>query len=55
MHRSDDILENGDSGTVTGDVFSGRQLREMDDDETDYDYQLEPVWNSTPARSTIRC
>jgi iron complex outermembrane receptor protein len=54
-HRVDNILENGDSGTVTGTVFSGRQLRSMHDDETDYDYQLEPVWkfNTGPVAHTL--
>jgi iron complex outermembrane recepter protein len=54
-HRVLNVLENGDSGTVTGDVFSGRQLRDQNDDETDFDYQLEPVWkfDTGPVKHTL--
>jgi iron complex outermembrane receptor protein len=44
MHRSVDILRNGDSGMVVGDEFTHRQLREQDDTDNTYYYQLEPVW-----------
>ena len=55
QHRVLNVLENGDSGTVTGDVFSGRQLRDQNDDETDFDYQLEPVWkfDTGPVKHTL--
>jgi iron complex outermembrane recepter protein len=49
MHHDLSILRNGDSGTVTGDVLSGRQLREQHDDLDDFDYQLEPVWKFDTA------
>ena len=44
MYRNLLILRNGDSGTVTGSVFSGRQLRAQHDVLNDFDYQFEPVW-----------
>jgi iron complex outermembrane recepter protein len=44
MYRNLSILRNGDSGTVTGSVFSGRQLRKQHDVLNDYDYETEPVW-----------
>jgi iron complex outermembrane receptor protein len=49
MHRDLSILRNGDGGTVTGDVLSGRQLRQQHDDIDDFDYQLEPVWKFQTA------
>jgi iron complex outermembrane recepter protein len=52
MYRNLPILRNGDSGTVTGIVFSGRQLRRQHDILNDYDYELEPVW--TFKTGTIR-
>ena len=45
MFRNLSILRNGDSGTVTGSVFSGRQLRAEHDMLNDFDYQFEPVWS----------
>ena len=45
MYRNLLILRNGDGGTVTGSVFSGRQLRAQHDVLNDFDYQFEPVWN----------
>lgn len=44
LHRKLNILRNGDSGTVVGDAFTHRQLREQNDTDDSYDYQLEPVW-----------
>jgi iron complex outermembrane recepter protein len=44
MYRNLSILRNGDGGTVTGIVFSGRQLRQQHDTLNDFDYELEPVW-----------
>jgi iron complex outermembrane receptor protein len=44
MYRNLPILRNGDSGTVSGIVFSGRQLRRQHDILNDYDYEAEPVW-----------
>lgn len=44
MYRNLSILRNGDSGTVTGIVLSGRQLRKQHDVLNDYDYEMEPVW-----------
>jgi iron complex outermembrane recepter protein len=45
MYRNLSILRNGDGGTVTGTVFSGRQLRQQHDNLNDFDYEFEPVWN----------
>jgi iron complex outermembrane recepter protein len=45
MYRNLSILRNGDGGTVTGIVFSGRQLRRQHDTLNDFDYQLEPIWH----------
>ncbi len=50
MYRNLAVLRNGDSGTVTGIVFSGRQLRQQHDTLNDYDYELEPVWNFRTGR-----
>jgi len=44
MYRNLSILRNADSGTVTGIVFSGRQLRTQHDTLNDYDYEIEPLW-----------
>jgi iron complex outermembrane recepter protein len=44
MYRDLSILRNGDGGTVTDDVFSGRQLRKQRDFINDLDYEFEPVW-----------
>ncbi len=44
MYRNLSILRNGDGGTVTGSVFSGRQLRKQHDLLNDFDYEGEPVW-----------
>jgi iron complex outermembrane recepter protein len=46
LHRSVDVLANGDSSStriVNGQVVS-RQLRQQDDSDNTFDYQLEPVW-----------
>ncbi len=44
MYRNLSIQRNGDSGTVTGIVFSGRQLRNQHDTVDDFDYEFEPMW-----------
>jgi iron complex outermembrane receptor protein len=44
MYRNLSILRNGDGGTVTGVVFSGRQLRKQHDTLNDFDYEFEPIW-----------
>lgn len=46
LHRSLDVLGNGDSTStkISGDQVVGRQLREQDDSDNSFDYQLEPVW-----------
>jgi iron complex outermembrane receptor protein len=44
LHRALSLLRNGDSGTVVGTSFTGRQLRHQDDHLDAYDYQFEPVW-----------
>jgi iron complex outermembrane recepter protein len=44
LHRDLDIMRNGDGGTVTGNVFSGRTMRHQHDLDDDLTYQLEPVW-----------
>jgi iron complex outermembrane recepter protein len=46
LHRSLDVLGNGDSTStkVSGDEVVGRQLRQQDDSDNTFDYQLEPVW-----------
>lgn len=46
LHRSLDVLGNGDSTStkVSGDEVVGRQLRQQDDSDNSFDYQLEPVW-----------
>jgi iron complex outermembrane recepter protein len=46
LHRSLDVLTNGDSTNTkvsNGEVI-GRQLRQQDDSDNNFDYQLEPVW-----------
>lgn len=49
LHRTLSLLRNGDSGSVVGSSFTGRQLRRQDDQLDDYDYQLEPVWKFRTA------
>jgi len=46
LHRTLDVLGNGDSTNtkVVGDEVVGRQLRQQDDNDNSFDYQLEPVW-----------
>jgi iron complex outermembrane recepter protein len=44
MYRNLSVLRNGDGGTVTGTVFSGRQLREQHDVLNDYDFESEPLF-----------
>ncbi|ADV83756.1 TonB-dependent receptor [Terriglobus saanensis] len=44
MYRNLSILRNGDGGTITGTVFSGRQLRKQHDVLNDFDYEAEAVW-----------
>ncbi|TDV34285.1 iron complex outermembrane receptor protein [Paraburkholderia caballeronis] len=46
LHRSLDVLGNGDSTStkVSGNEVVGRQLRQQDDSDNSFDYQLEPVW-----------
>ncbi len=50
MYRNLSILRNGDGGTVTGTVFSGRQLRKQHDVLNDFDYEAEPVWSFHTGR-----
>lgn len=50
MYRNLPILRNGDGGTVTGTVFSGRQLRRQHDILNDFDYEAEPVWSFRTGR-----
>ena len=46
LHRTLDTLANGDSSStkVSGGEVIGRQLRQQDDTDDSFDYQLEPVW-----------
>jgi iron complex outermembrane receptor protein len=46
LHRTLDFLSNGDSPStqVTGNQVTRRQLRQQDDSDNTFDYQLEPVW-----------
>ena len=46
LHRTLDVLGNGDSTStkIVGDEVVGRQLRQQDDNDNNFDYQLEPVW-----------
>jgi iron complex outermembrane receptor protein len=46
MHRTLDVLGNGDSTNtkIVGDEVVGRQLRQQEDNDNSFDYQLEPVW-----------
>ncbi|WP_133646833.1 TonB-dependent receptor [Paraburkholderia flava] len=46
LHRSLDVLTNGDSTStkVSGGEVVGRQIRQQDDSDNTFDYQLEPVW-----------
>jgi iron complex outermembrane receptor protein len=50
MYRNLSIQRNGDGGTVTGTVFSGRQLRNQHDTINDFDYESEPVWRFRTGR-----
>jgi iron complex outermembrane recepter protein len=45
-YRLFDVLRNGDSSStkVTRTAVTGRQLRRQNDRDSNYDYQLEPVW-----------
>ena len=54
MHRILDALGNGDSPStkVSGGEVVGRQLRQQDDTDNGFDYQLEPVWKF--ATGTVR-
>lgn len=45
LRRTFSILRNGDSGTVNGTSFTGRQIRRQHDQLDDFDYQLEPLWH----------
>ncbi|HEX3860236.1 MAG TPA: TonB-dependent receptor [Stellaceae bacterium] len=46
LHRTLGVLGNGDSAStqVSNGAVIGRQLRQQDDYDDSYDYQLEPVW-----------
>jgi iron complex outermembrane receptor protein len=44
LHREAKFLRNNDSGTVVGDMFTGRAIREQHDSINDFDYMLEPLW-----------
>jgi iron complex outermembrane receptor protein len=50
MYRNLSILRNGDGGTVTGIVFSGRQLRKQHDVLNDFDFESEPVFRFRTMR-----
>jgi iron complex outermembrane receptor protein len=52
MYRNLAILRNGDGGTLTGSVLSGRQLRKQRDLLSDFDYEAEPVWSLKTGRLT---
>jgi iron complex outermembrane receptor protein len=43
-HRDLDILRNGDGGSITGIMLTGRTMRHQHDLDDDALYQLEPVW-----------
>jgi iron complex outermembrane recepter protein len=48
-HREIDVMRNNDSMSATGthivgDTLVGRQLRQQNDSDGDFDYQFEPVW-----------
>jgi iron complex outermembrane recepter protein len=48
-HREIDMMRNNDSMSATGthivgDTLVGRQLRQQNDSDGDFDYQFEPVW-----------
>ena len=57
LYRNVDVLGNGDSTAthVSGDEVVGRQLRHQHDRDSDFDYQLEPVWrfNTGPVGHTL--
>ncbi len=46
LHRTLDALGNGDSTStkISGNQVVGRQLRQQNDTDDSFDYQLEPVW-----------
>jgi iron complex outermembrane recepter protein len=44
LYRDAGILRNNDSGTVVGDMFTGRAIRMQYDTSYDFDYIFEPVW-----------
>ncbi|MEW6438357.1 MAG: TonB-dependent receptor [Pseudomonadota bacterium] len=44
LRRDASFLRNNDSGTVVGDMFTGRAIRQQYDTINDFDYMLEPVW-----------
>ena len=50
LYRTLDVLRNGDSGNTKVSMVGGneevigRQLRQQDDTDNSFDYQLEPVW-----------
>ncbi len=49
LHREAQFLRNNDSGTVVGDMFTGRAIRMQHDSINDFDYMLEPVWKFQTA------
>jgi iron complex outermembrane receptor protein len=49
MHRTQDILRNGDGSTAVGLSETGRQLRAQSDRFDDFDYQFEPIWKFKTA------
>jgi iron complex outermembrane recepter protein len=55
LYRDASFLRNNDSGTVVGDMFTGRAIREQHDQINDFDYMLEPVWkfSTWSARHTL--
>src|SRR5262249_55245505 len=57
LHRTQDSLSNGDSSRtkVSGGAVIGRQLRQEDDTDDSFDYQLEPVWKfaTGPVHHTL--
>ncbi len=44
LRRDASFLRNNDSGTVIGDMFTGRAIRQQYDTINDFDYMLEPIW-----------
>ncbi len=49
MHRTSDILRNGDGSATVGVSETGRQLRSQNDRLDDFDYQFEPLWRFNTA------